>query len=122
MKSILIINAGSSSVKFQTFSVVDANKGLRREIRGQLDGVGTSPHLKANSGDGLTKENCDCDRAKVRDVSIALETVEEWLRSNAKMRPDAIGHRVVHGGAEYDSAVLIDARVVERLESFTPLA
>jgi acetate kinase len=122
MKSILVINAGSSSVKFQTFSVVDADKELRREIRGQLDGVGTSPHLKANSGDGLTKVNCDCDRAKVQDVSMALEIVEEWLRSDAKMRPDAIGHRVVHGGAEYDSPVLIDARVVERLESFTPLA
>jgi acetate kinase len=121
MKTILVINAGSSSVKFQTFLVEHTSGKLRREIKGQIDGVGSRPRLQAISGDGLTTVS-EYDPAKVCDISMALQIVEEWLRSDRKMRPDAIGHRVVHGGAEYDKPVLIDTRVLQRLESFTPLA
>jgi acetate kinase len=122
MESILVINAGSSSVKFQTFSIDSETGQLRHEVKGQLDGLGARPCLRAISGEGQTLVNAEYDPAEVVNVSIGLRIVGEWLGSHTEMRPDAIGHRVVHGGAEYDSPVLLNARVVERLESFTPLA
>ena len=44
MDTILVVNAGSSSVKFQVFAA-DGDGGLRRLIKGQMDGIGTRPHL-----------------------------------------------------------------------------
>ena len=48
--TILVVNAGSSSVKFQVFSA-DGEKQLRRLIKGQMDGIGTRPHLRAEGAD-----------------------------------------------------------------------
>ncbi|PKA43760.1 acetate kinase, partial [Rhizobium sullae] len=50
MDAILVINAGSSSLKFQIFEMADASP--RRCIRGQIDGIGTRPHLLASAADG----------------------------------------------------------------------
>ena len=46
MDTILVVNAGSSSVKFQVFAV-DGEGRLRREIKGQVDGIGSRPRLRA---------------------------------------------------------------------------
>ena len=122
MESILVINAGSSSVKFQTFSIDASTRRLRREVKGQIDGLGSRPCLRAISSKGITLVSADYDPAEVLDVSIALEIVERWLSLDHKYRPDAIGHRVVHGGAHYHTPVLIDRNVVSSLEALTPLA
>ena len=121
MDTILVINAGSSSVKFQVFSV-DGDGRLRRQIKGQMDGIGSRPRLRANGtgGDKLA------DRAypieNVRDVPAALQVAADWLRDEVRITPLAVGHRVVHGGPEYDLPVLIDHGVVSRLEKLAPLA
>jgi acetate kinase len=51
MDTILVVNAGSSSVKFQVFSV-DGDGGLRRQIKGQMDGIGSRPRLRATDAIG----------------------------------------------------------------------
>ena len=50
MDTILVVNAGSSSVKFQVFGV-DGAASLRRLIKGQIDGIGTRPRLRAEGAD-----------------------------------------------------------------------
>jgi acetate kinase len=50
MDTILVVNAGSSSVKFQVFAVEPA--GPRRLIKGQVDGIGTRPRFRAQDADG----------------------------------------------------------------------
>jgi acetate kinase len=50
METILVVNAGSSSVKFQVFAV-DGPGGPQRLIKGQVDGVGTRPRLRAEAAD-----------------------------------------------------------------------
>ena len=47
MDTILVVNAGSSSVKFQVFAV-DGDGRLRRQIKGQMDGIGSRPRLRAS--------------------------------------------------------------------------
>ena len=51
MDTILVVNAGSSSVKFQIFTV-EGEGGLRRQIKGQMDGIGSRPRLRASGSTG----------------------------------------------------------------------
>ncbi|MFL4977755.1 MAG: acetate kinase, partial [Xanthobacteraceae bacterium] len=51
MDTILVVNAGSSSLKFQVFAT-DGAQDLRRLVKGQMDGIGTRPRLRADAADG----------------------------------------------------------------------
>ena len=53
MDTILVVNAGSSSVKFQVFAV-EGDGRLRRQIKGQMDGIGSRPRLRASDATGDT--------------------------------------------------------------------
>jgi len=121
MDTILVANAGSSSVKFQVFAA-EQNGALTRQIRGQIDGVGTSPRLRATGADRTVLIDRTLDSQAVRDVSAALTTAGTWLRDELRIDPAAIGHRVVHGGPDYDRPVRVNAEVVARLERYVPLA
>ncbi len=121
MDTILVVNAGSSSVKFQVFAV-EGEGGLRRQIKGQMDGIGSRPRLRASgpTGDPLA------DRAypieAVADVPAAMSVAGAWLRDELNINPIAVGHRVVHGGPDHARPVLIDHAVVTRLERYVSLA
>ena len=115
MDTILVINAGSSSVKFQVFAV-DGNGGLRRQIKGQVDGIGSRPRLRANGAAGEAVADRAYPIEAVPDVPAALMLASAWLREEHQLNPLAVGHRVVHGGPDYDRPVLIDHGVVARLE------
>ena len=58
----------------------------------------------------------------VADVAAALATAGAWLRDELKIHPIAIGHRVVHGGPDYDKPVRVDQDVLARLERYISLA
>jgi acetate kinase len=121
MDTILVVNAGSSSVKFQIFAIEGEGR-LRRQIKGQMDGIGTRPRLRATGAN----DDPMADRAypieSVPNVPAALAIAGGWLRDEIGIDPIAVGHRVVHGGPDYDRPVLIDHGVVARLERLVPLA
>ena len=73
MDSILVVNAGSSSVKFQVFGVDDDGK-LARKIKGQMDGIGTRPRLRASRPERKSLVDREYDAATVPDVPAALHT------------------------------------------------
>jgi acetate kinase len=121
MDTILVVNAGSSSVKFQVFGL-DGEGRLRREIKGQMDGIGSRPRLRATGAGGGTLADRAYPIESVPDVPAALALAGSWLREELQLSPLAVGHRVVHGGPDYNRAVLIDHGVIARLERFTALA
>jgi acetate kinase len=121
MDTILVANAGSSSVKFQVFAA-EPSGGLTRQIRGQIDGVGTSPRLRATGADRTVLIDRTFDSQAVRDVPAALTAAGTWLRDELRIDPVAVGHRVVHGGPDYDRPVRVNAEVVARLERYVSLA
>jgi acetate kinase len=121
MDSILVVNAGSSSVKFGVFAV-DGRAKLARKIKGQIDGIGTRPRLRARGANGTSLLDREYDAAAIPDVPAALQSAGGWLREEQRMPPSAVGHRVVHGGPEYNSPVLINTEVLARLERYVPLA
>jgi acetate kinase len=121
MDSILVANAGSSSVKFQLFAV-ERNGALMRQIKGQVEGVGTTPRLRATGADRAVIVDRSYEPNVVADVSSALATAAHWLRDELQVHPIAMGHRVVHGGPDYDRPVRIDAEVLHKLERYVSLA
>ena len=121
MDTILVVNAGSSSVKFQVFAL-ESDGSIRRQLKGQVDGIGSLPRLRATGSNGETLADFGYSLERVADVPAALMVAESWLREEHRVVPIAIGHRVVHGGPDYDRPVLIDHGVVARLERLIPLA
>ena len=120
-ETILVVNAGSSSIKFQLFEVA-APERLQRRLRGHVEGVGRRPRLVANTnGTGLAERSWTAD--EVGDVPAALDKVVTFLREQLGGKlPTVIGHRVVHGGPDFSEPTIIDKAILERLERFVSLA
>jgi len=121
MDAILVVNAGSSSVKFQIFAVEQA-PALRLLIKGQLDGIGTRPHLSARASEKSSLVDRTYASNEIADVPAAMAAVGSWLRQTQRLNLLAVGHRVVHGGPAYDRPVVIDQAVVANLEQYVSLA
>jgi acetate kinase len=118
MEAILVINAGSSSLKFQVFAT-DRTRELKRLVKGQMDGIGSRPRLRA---DAPEKFDQSYPPDKVPDLPTAIQVTAAWLRETQKVDLIAVGHRVVHGGPEYDRPILIDGDILAHLERYVSLA
>lgn len=121
MDTILVVNAGSSSLKFQVFAAGPGGRPARL-IKGQLEGVGTHPQLRADTGEGQRLIDRTYAPAEVGDLPAALHAAAAWLRETQRLEPVAVGHRVVHGGPDYDRPVLVDHVVLTALERYVSLA
>jgi acetate kinase len=121
MDSVLVVNAGSSSVKFQVFRAGRASS-LERLVKGQVDGIGTRPRLRAAAADGAVLIDETHPPERIADVPAALAHAGAWLRGSQSLEPVAVGHRVVHGGPQYDRPILVDGAVLADLERYVSLA
>jgi acetate kinase len=111
---LLVLNAGSSSLKFSLFDVAGGD-ALTLSVHGVVDGIATA-HARLTVGD-------DARAAPAPDHGAAFTLVAAWLDARLKgERPRAVGHRVVHGGMRYEGAVAVDDAVLADLEALTPLA
>ena len=122
MGSILVVNAGSSSLKFSVYRPGSGDV-LQWAVHGLIDGIGTRPSMKFKDGAGNTLAARDLEVAEARNVRDALALADAWLGERFGGDPlVAVGHRVVHGGAEFSRPVLIDQGVYDALERLIPLA
>jgi len=117
----LVLNAGSSSLKFCVYRRPET-EWWRLEGKGQIEGIGTSPRLKAKDAEGRTLADQKLD-AGISDGRKAISALAEWLRSQyGGARVLAVGHRVVHGGPCFANPVIITAEVLAELHRLIPLA
>jgi acetate kinase len=122
MDAILVVNAGSSSVKFHIFGLVVGGEP-KRLIKGQIDGIGTRPRFKAEASDGSPPTDRSFQSREIPDVPASIAAIGKWLReSQSSFRLAAVGHRVVHGGPSYDQPVRVDGDVLAQLERYVSLA
>ncbi len=121
MDAILVVNAGSSSVKFQVFGLATAGDPPRL-VKGQMDGIGTLPRLRAQSSDGSPLIDRSYAPGEIGDVAAAIATTGDWLRETQTFTLAAVGHRVAHGGPQYDRPVVVDHAVLARLQRYVSLA
>ena len=119
--AIIVINAGSSSLKFSLFVVRGGDLAL--DVRGQIEGVGTAPRFVANDSSGRIVAERSWGKGEKLDHNGAVEYVRGYLRGQlGEDRLIGVGHRVVHGGLEYTEPVLVDRELLRALERFIPLA
>ena len=87
MDTILVVNAGSSSVKFQVFAV-EGDGELRRQIKGQMDGIGSRPRLRASGADGDALADRTYPIEAVADVPAAHGGRRRLAARELRDRPD----------------------------------
>ena len=119
--AILVVNAGSSSVKFSTFAPL-RGKEPALLFKGQLEGIGTRPHLGARDAAGKTLADETYEARDVGGHEAAIGLISGWLRTIARFQLLAVGHRVVHGGASFAAPVIVDDAVLNELARLVPLA
>lgn len=120
--TILVVNAGSSSIKFSVYDN-GAESDLSLTVKGQMDGIGSHPRLRARDADGRPLVDQQYSPADIPDVAVAMGRVGMWLLEHlAGEVPVAIGHRVAHGGPTYREPVAVDDETLAALERLVPLA
>lgn len=116
MKQILAINTGSSSIKFALFAF---GPEQRRLLGGSLSGIGCAEGLFAA---GPAGREAMVARARFADHDEACRQVLAWFRQAAGKGPDAIVHRMVHGGSGHTMPELLTAELLAALERLVPYA
>ena len=121
-QAILVLNAGSSSLKFTLFTA--SNGALTVRYSGLIEGIGTEPHFKVKDDTSrVVYETGWANPAQGQGHAYAFEQLTTWL--NPRL-PAAgligVGHRVVHGGPKYSAPIVLDATVLRDLEDFVQLA
>ena len=111
--AVVVLNVGSSSVKFR---VLGADDDLPVLADGRVTGIGSRPELRVR---GQTPRALD----RATDQAAAIRLVLDYLGDQSRgWTLRAAGHRIVHGGEEFRTPVLLDDDILERLERYVPLA
>ncbi|MBR0749216.1 acetate/propionate family kinase [Bradyrhizobium japonicum] len=118
--SVLVLNSGSSSIKFGLFDIAAAEPAL--VCKGLLDEHEAKPRLVVRSPEGgdlfeTRREASDADSGHL--FADVLDFIEERF---ADHRLRAVGHRIVHGGPDYSGPVELTDDVYAKLDALTPLA
>lgn len=118
--NVLVLNAGSSSIKFGLFDIGPAEPELR--CKGVLDEQEKAPRIVVTdpSGKQLFEKRRSCDETTDHGL---LADIFSWVDDYLEADPlVAVGHRVVHGGRDFSSPIALDERTITALDALTPLA
>jgi acetate kinase len=124
--AVLVINAGSSSVKFALFSLTAEPDALPAQatLSGQVAGIGEQTRITAADGQGRVLLDRELPTgAAVDPHHQALDALLRWIEGhNGGVKIVAVGHRVVHGGDRFSAPIRLDPAVIAALDEFIPLA
>jgi acetate kinase len=121
MDAILVINAGSSSIKFSAFSV--ESQQLEPLANGKLEEIDSNPHFVVKNHNDETIDEKHWSQGEHLGHDKAMAFLLGWLRQHGDGNTLlAVGHRIVHGGAIHTAPVRVDKKVMAELESLIPLA
>ncbi|MBK6452637.1 MAG: acetate/propionate family kinase [Proteobacteria bacterium] len=118
---VLVLNAGSSSLKFAMYPCVGA-RAWQALGRGQIEGIGSTPRMSAKTADGSRLPVPEL-ATTLADGRAALALLVEWLNETfAGARIVGVGHRVVHGGSDHRNPVIVTPTLLDELRKLEPLA
>jgi acetate kinase len=121
-ESVLVLNAGSSSIKFALYRVHAAAIG-EKLLGGQVAGIRKAPELTASDSQGRHSIALTPPPSGTEPSAHAVARLLEWLEPRlATAGLACIGHRVVHGGDRFLGPVKVDDEVFEALRALEPMA
>lgn len=116
--TILVVNAGSSSIKFSLFPARKPSAALGG---GSIEGIGVHPAFKAQIAGARAERRWP--EGQALDHEHFFGFLLDWLaETHPQVGIAAAGHRVVHGGTGFSAPVPVDAAVLEELQRLVPLA
>jgi acetate kinase len=116
---ILVLNCGSSTLKFQLIESASIKDKYRKLASGLVDRIGGQASYRFEVGGSQSETK----NGEVPSHEAAVRLVIEWLQSKSgRDTIDAVGHRVVHGGDQFVTAVRVDGAVIAALESLSDIA
>ena len=119
--NVLALNCGSATLKFQLIEIDSQSSSYSRQgklARGLIDGIGGVAKCRFEAGEASSEVTMP-----LRDHGAAVGAVIAWLGTvPALPRPDAVGHRVVHGGARHTAPTLIDEAALAELDALCEIA
>jgi acetate kinase len=116
---ILVLNCGSSTLKFQLIEIGSIKEKEKKLARGIVDQIGGQASYHFEAGNAVSDEKT----AVIPTHDDAVRLVIQWLRLKPELDSvDAVGHRVVHGGDRFANSVLIDEGVITALEALCEIA
>ncbi len=118
---ILVINAGSSSLKYQ-FIDIETQAVLAKGLCERIGIEGSKLTQKVDGKDNLVREQNMKDHSDAINMVIEALTGPEHNVISDMSQIDAVGHRVVHGGEVFSASVVIDDKVMEAIRDCIPLA
>ncbi len=121
---IIVVNSGSSSLKFALFPQQAQTQTSEPLLEGKVTGIGRKPVLSAVvHGDAIAAtEPLNEIPPDATHEWLITQLVERLCSRYVNYNPIAAGHRVVHGGREFDGPVIVDELVRQKLEQLAPLA
>ena len=122
MSLILVLNAGSSSVKFALFD--RSVEGQEVSVaRGAFDGIGQKPRWSVKCSDGKPSESQEFPVGEFTTHKDAVARILNWIDQHYGLHAlKAAGHRVVHGGTDFETPVILNASNIAALGTLVPLA
>lgn len=123
MKAVLVLNAGSSSLKFALYPI-NGELATEPAFSGQVEGIGATPEITLKTACGARiQEAVRTSGSQSEQHRDALNHVFGLLtQHNPDLEIVAAGHRVVHGGDHYSAPTRLDEAVLRTLDTFVPLA
>ena len=115
---VLVLNAGSSSLKLRLFDLTGAASPVRALARGAIERIGGQGTATFEAEGGPSRS----EPVEVPDHADAVQRALDWVRSLGQGVIDAVGHRVVHGGERFTAPARIDDEVVSAVEALEELA
>ncbi len=115
-QTILVVNCGSSSLKYTLFDTEDES----RAVRGSIERIGGEALHSWNAGSG--PKTAELGRVTHKEAFAAMSRVLSAAFTGKDRKPTLIGHRVVHGGSVFPGSVVIDDEVIAKIESLSNLA
>ncbi|CAG9186743.1 acetate/propionate family kinase [Cupriavidus pinatubonensis] len=118
---ILVLNAGSSSLKYCAYDA--QGDALRLVLRGSIEGLYTSPSFRATDGGGTEVEARQWDEGTELGHGGGIAFLADFLRGHGEGHHlVGVGHRVVHGGVRFAQPERVTEAVLSELDALCPLA
>jgi acetate kinase len=118
---ILVLNSGSSSLKFGIYRRTPNDNDERPLLTGSAEGIGRDNgtwHIRSSDGTSLLEQKGGIHESQ----SDALNSLARAIREHMNTTPVAVGHRVVHGGPKVRQHQIITAQLLEQLRAATHFA
>ena len=119
-RAILVLNAGSSSIKFCVFRWPD-DGSLQRDVRGQVSGLHAAARFVMRRDDVVITDRA-LTAGPLSHAAALEQALTEIEAEVGGARVVGVGHRVVHGGLEFMAPTRLDAEVLAKLDRYVPLA